>query len=109
MKDRNDQEWLPDEALEIINCERITDPPERNDVDRAKTILERAVPMAAKSVAWLALHSGNEQVRLRASQYIIDGVIGGAWKTTGGEDDLLMALVNQLQENDDKPNARFAR
>jgi copper homeostasis protein CutC len=59
--------------------------------------------MAAKSVAWLSANATAEQVRLAASKYIIDGVVGGGFNAAGNVDDMLMALVSQLAENDVEP------
>lgn len=103
---RDSQEWLPDEEIELLVVERIARP-EMTDAEQARDILTKAAPKAAASVAWLALYSNNENVRLRASQYIIDGVVGGTFKGTGGEDDVLMALVNKLAENDPAPQGKI--
>jgi len=59
------------------------------------------------SVAFLAVNAGQETVRLSASRYIIDGVVGGGFRSDGGEDDKLMQLLAQLAENDEiNTNAR---
>jgi hypothetical protein len=94
-----DDEWVPDEMLARCNTERVVEP-ELTDEEMARRILMTAAPMAAQSVAWLSVYAGAEQVRLAASKYIIDGVVGGGFKTTGGEDDILVALVARLQAND---------
>jgi len=101
--DRNSQEWCSDEALAAIQTEKIVRP-ELTHEELAREILMTAAPMAAQSVAWLSAHALAEQVRLAASRYIIDGVVGGGFKSTsGGADDLLMALVKQLADNDVEP------
>lgn len=99
--DRNSQEWIPDDALRLLNMERVV-APERTNEELAREILMTAAPMAAQSVAWLSVHAGAEAIRLKASQYIIDGVVGGGFKATGGVDDALMALVSQLSANDEE-------
>jgi hypothetical protein len=104
--DRTSKDWLPDEAIETIVCERITEP-ELTDEQLARRILMRAAPGAAKNVAHLAMYSTSEQIRLAASRYIIDGVVGGTFKGEGGEQDVLLSLVQQLAAND--PAERNAR
>lgn len=99
---RDSQEWLPDREIELLNMERATEP-ELTDATHARKILSDAAPKAARAIAWMAVNSANESIRLRAAQYVIDGVVGGNFKAEGGEDDILLALVNQLQENDGKP------
>jgi len=97
--DRDSQEWISDEALAAINMERILEPDKTHE-EIAREILMSSAPMAAKSVAWLSAHASAEQVRLAASKYIIDGVVGGGFKAAGSVDDLLMSLVSQLASND---------
>jgi hypothetical protein len=98
--DRDDQTWLPDKYVEALVCERVAEP-EVSDEERARKVLIEAAPLAARSIKWLALYSGNENVRLRAAQYIIDGVVGGTWKGSGSEDDLLLQFVAQLHEDEE--------
>lgn len=100
--DRNSQEWVPDSVLAMINAERVYAPAKSNE-ELAREILMNSAPMAAKSVAWLSAHATAEQVRLAASKYIIDGVVGGGFNVSGGADDLLMNLVAQLAHNDVEP------
>jgi len=92
-------EWTPDEELLKLQCERVL-APEKTNLELAREILTTAAPMAAQSVAFLSTHAANENIRLKASQYIIDGVVGGAWRGEGDIDDMLMALVAKLGEND---------
>ena len=100
--DRNSQEWVSDEALAAIQTARIVYPDKTNE-ELARDTLMSAAPMAAQSVAWLSVHATAEAIRLKASQYIIDGVVGGGFKNGGGPDDLLMALVTELGRNDVEP------
>jgi len=64
-------------------------------------ILMRGAPIAAASVVHLSAHAKTENVRFAASRYIVDGIVGGAFNTNGeGIDDMLLALVSKLSEND---------
>ena len=74
--------------------------PDRTNMELAREILTDAAPMAAQSLAFLSTHAANESIRLKAAQYIIDGVVGGSWSSGGAGEDLLMALVSKLAEND---------
>lgn len=98
---RESQEWLPDEVLDIINTERVVreDEPGYNE-NSAKEIMRRAAPGAARSVSWLAMYSNNEQVRLKASQYVLDGVLGGKYAAGDSEDDVIAGLLAKLVAND---------
>lgn len=97
-KDRLWDEWVPDSALESIKCERMMKP-DQTPAELARAILMSAAPMAAQSLAWLSVHAGQEAIRLKASQYLIDGVLGDKWAGAGNVDDVLMALVRQLADN----------
>jgi diadenosine tetraphosphate (Ap4A) HIT family hydrolase len=91
--------WVPDEALELLNMERVLEP-ELTHEETARRILMSAAPMAAQSVAHLSVHGRDERIRFTAAKYIIDGVVGGGFKGSGDVDDMLMALVIKLQDND---------
>jgi len=106
MADLDDKDWLPDSALEALQIER-TVQPDMTDEELARKILMTAAPMAAQSVAHLSVHAGAESVRLAAARYIIDGIVGGGFKTTGGTDDLLLALVSRLEANDPERAPQF--
>ena len=106
MPGSNDRDWLPDEALANLQTERAVYPEKTNE-ELARDILMTAAPMAAQSVAHLAMYAGNENVRLAAARYIIDGVVGGGFKASGGQDDVLLALVKRLAENDPEPQHQF--
>lgn len=100
--DRNSQDWIADSVLEAMQLERIA-APDLTDEEMARRILMTAAPMAAQSVAWLSVHATAEAIRLGASKYIIDGVVGGGFKGSDGQDDVLMALVAELARNDSEP------
>jgi hypothetical protein len=95
----NGPDWVPDEALAALQCERMV-APDKTHEELARDILMTAAPMAASSVAHLSVYAANENVRLSAAKYIIDGVVGGGFKAQGGQDDMLLALVSKLSEND---------
>jgi hypothetical protein len=99
MSHLDDKEWLPDAALDALQCERAVQS-DLTDEELARKILMTAAPMAAQSVAYLSVHASAENIRLAASRYIIDGVVGGGFKTGGAGDDILLALVTRLQAND---------
>src|SRR5689334_10014239 len=95
------EEWAPEAEIAKLQMERIT-APDKTHLELARDILTSAAPMAAQSLAHLSTHAANESIRMKASQYIIDGVVGGAWGSGDVEQDLLMALVTKLGENDPK-------
>ena len=98
-EDMTREEWIPEAELMKLKTERVVNP-EKTHLELARDILTSAAPMAAQSLAHLSTHAANESIRMKASQYIIDGVVGGAWGTGDADSDLLMALVGKLAEND---------
>jgi hypothetical protein len=71
--------WNPEETLKALELQR--DVESEGDVlddyiTLAKKNLRSAVLGAVDSIRWLSMYSENESVRLRASQYLVDQVIG---------------------------------
>jgi hypothetical protein len=69
-----DREWVPDEALEALQQERMFSG--EGEEDLANRLLRENLPAAVMSVCNLAIHSNNENTRLRAAQYVIDRNMG---------------------------------
>lgn len=63
--------------IEAAEMERFVRPTE-TDHDRAKRILDEAAPVAAMSIVQLSRLASNENLRYRASVYILDRVLGVA-------------------------------
>jgi hypothetical protein len=51
---------------------------EKTGAELAESILEDAAPLAAQSIVRIATNDPNSRVRLSASQYIVDRVLGKA-------------------------------
>lgn len=69
------EEWVPDSALNSLNMERTVNPSETPEQMAQRIFLEN-LPLAAQSIAHLALHSTSERTRLQASQYIVERNLG---------------------------------
>lgn len=78
----NNEEWLPDEVITAIQVAHQFDP-ELSDDSLAEQILIKSAPAAAYSIAHLSKHSPDPRIRMSASAYIIDQVIGKASVGTG--------------------------
>lgn len=102
-------EWLPDKVLEVVKMER-----DLNESVTDETLTERylirSAPVAALSVAHLSKHSADPRVRLAASTYIIDKVLGrtgvGVGLLSGANSgqspvDQLMSKLSELVEQSD--------
>lgn len=95
-----DDVWQPQHLIEQMLAEDVVAP--KSSEEKAREILTKAAPLAAHSVVWLSKYASAEQIRLRASQYILDGVVGGGFKANGEGDDELIALIKRLQDNDEQ-------
>lgn len=95
-----DDVWQPQAIIDMMLAESVVTP--KSPEEKAREILTRAAPIAAHSVTWLAKYASAEQVRLAASKYIIDGVVGGGFKSNSEEDDTLIALIRRLSDNDER-------
>lgn len=66
--------WNPEEAIALLKLE--SDALDvGNPVESAGSILADAAPRAASSIAFLAVHSRDEKVRLQAAKYVIDATV----------------------------------
>jgi hypothetical protein len=91
--DYEDEKWIPDEALRALTLEaRVRD--DESTIERAKRLLTENVDVAAASTIWLARSSTNERIRLEASRYVMERVLGraGDAPATGSLDDLFAKL-----------------
>jgi hypothetical protein len=69
------KEWDPDEALASLKSE--TDiMHDGNPKATADKILTENVAAAASQMIWSALHSPNEKIRMDASKYVLERVLG---------------------------------
>lgn len=68
------KDWMPDEALEALSLERSVQP-SLSGPQLAQRLIDENVAQAAISVIHLALHSSNENTRLRACQEILLSLI----------------------------------
>jgi hypothetical protein len=67
--------WDADEAIEALAMERSVDP-SLTEVDLARKILLENLPAAVQGLVHIAIHGGNESLRLNAQKYIIERNMG---------------------------------
>jgi hypothetical protein len=67
--------WLPDEVIKTINMSRQLNP-ETTDETLAEQYLIKAAPAAALAISHLSKFSSDPRLRLMASTYILDKVLG---------------------------------
>jgi len=96
-------EWDPDKALESLAMEKTVDET-ITDEALARKLFKEASPRAALSIINLAMHSPTEAVRLKASMYITDRVLGPAGAQLMGDDtdplaSLLGDVITQIEEH----------
>jgi hypothetical protein len=78
-----------DDLLSSIKMERTLGPAgSESDEALARRIFKENAPLAAASIAKLALHGQSERTRLDASKYVIERVLGPAGNDTGSSDPL---------------------
>lgn len=66
-------DWVTDADLELLQGP--LDPPGKYE-QAAQSLLRRSTVQATKTIVDLALNAENENVRLRAAQYILDRTMG---------------------------------
>lgn len=63
--------WVPEEAIEKLTLKRaIAD--DEDPVKMASEIIKEHLPLAAMSMAHLAIYSQTEMVRMNAAKYLMD-------------------------------------
>jgi hypothetical protein len=72
--DDDDPEWLPDEAVEALNTERTLT--QETAPEMTRRLFRDNAPGAATSIVHVALYGSNERLRLDASKYVVDRVLG---------------------------------
>lgn len=63
--------WVPEEAIEKLTLERALHANE-DPIEMATKIIKENLPIAAMSMAHLAVYSPTEMVRLNAAKYLMD-------------------------------------
>ena len=90
--------WVPDKVLQSIIDERMMDP--TLDVEaQTKQALKDSAVIAAKSIGYLSVHSANERIRLEASKYIVEQVIGKPGMKNDAEDDIISSFIKDVTES----------
>lgn len=102
--------WLPEEALKAIEMEL------HDEALTSETLAERYLiknaPAAALSIANLSKHSPDPRVRLAASTYIVDKVLGrtgvGTGLMSGATNGLtpVEALMSEIQKHVEAENKK---
>ena len=94
----DDPDWLPDSAIEALNTERRVHTDE-TPAQTARRLMHENGPGAALSIIHIALYGSNERLRLDASKYVVDRVLGRVGDDVNqGEDSPLDAALRRMQE-----------
>jgi hypothetical protein len=91
-----DSEWLPKSAIEGLALEEQTHPGESEE-SRARRLFRENSPAAALSITHMAMHGSNERIRLDASKYVIERVLGRVGDDAyDGEKSPIESFVNDV-------------
>jgi hypothetical protein len=89
--------WDTDDAVRGLTMERSVNPTESN-ADMTKRILDENGPAAALAIVHMALHSTNDNTRLRAATYITDKYYDDSNNADGiGWEKLVGDVVSQAE------------
>lgn len=84
--------WLPEDAQEAMMLEAQMHPDETDEA-RARRVLREAGPAAAVAIVHVAQYGESSRVRLDASKYIIDRLLGKIGDDGEGEVDPVELLL----------------
>lgn len=92
----DDPDWLPDDAVAALNQERVFT--QETPAEMARRIFKESAPNAAASIVHVALYGSNERLRLDASKYVVDRVLGRVGEDVNiGVDSPLDAMIKQME------------
>lgn len=94
------EDWDADAALSSLTDDRRQS--EESEEDQARRVFKENSANAAMSIVHLSMRSRNERLRLQASQYIVDRVLGPAGRANedaskGPLEDLLATMVVEAE------------
>lgn len=95
--ERRSADWIPEEALEGLAMEQSVRPEETAEVITRRLLRENAA-VAALSVVHLSKHASTERLRLDASKYVLDRVLGRIGDDNASEIDPLEAFLAGVEE-----------
>jgi hypothetical protein len=98
--------WDPESALTSLVLEdHIED--EQDERRAADRIFRESLPMSAKSITHLAAFGTTERIRLQASQYVVDRVMGKIRDATSldGTEDPFLDLLGAVQVSNEEEAA----
>lgn len=94
--------WVPDDVIAGLAMERQMFAEETEETSVRK-IFRLNAPAAAAAVVHIALHGSNERLRLDASKYVVERVIGRVGDDVYGEtnpvDDFISSVIQYTEEN----------
>jgi hypothetical protein len=92
----SDEEWIPEASLAAIAMEQQVHPDESSEAMTRRLFRENSAAATA-SIVHIALHGSNERLRLDASKYVVERVLGRVGEDKGtDEEQPLDALVRQM-------------
>jgi sensor histidine kinase regulating citrate/malate metabolism len=95
MPDADDDSWVPEDALANLTSERTLNPAETEE-QLARRLLKENVPQAVLAIIHTSQHGTSERVRLDASKYIVERVLGKVGDDAYGEISPLTKFLDQM-------------
>ena len=92
-----DHEWNADDALDSLVA-RTMDENRGDSKKTAELLFIDNVALAAQSLCHIAVHSENERIRLDASKYIVERVLGKLGESKDVATDPLQELINEAMK-----------
>lgn len=98
---RDDRSYVTDDMLAALNTERSVHP-EESEEELSRRLMRENLPAVTMGMVHTALHSTNERVRLDASKYITERVLGkvgeDAFAGTAPVEDLISEVTEYVKE-----------
>lgn len=92
-----DDSWVPDDALSSLVTER-TIHPEENDEATARRLLRENVAAVTLGIIHTAIHDPNSRVRLDASKYVVERVLGRVGDDAYGATSPVADFISEVTE-----------
>ena len=101
----DDPRYLPDDMVASLKTERSLLDPDMSEAEQSRHIFNEHAPAAAATIAHIAIHGTSERVRLDASKYVVERVLGRVGDDVGTTDPLKDFMNSFFQKAEAHANA----
>lgn|SRR5690554_3200170 len=104
----DDPRYIPEDLVASLREERSALDPDMTDAQHAKKIFAEHAAAAASTIAHIAIHGSSERVRLDASKYVVERILGRVGDDVGEDDPIQKFMQGFIEKAEKFANAAGA-